>query len=378
MMTNRIDQKQHVDTVVVGGGQAGLAAGYYLARQNRSFVMLDARDRIGASWRERWDSLRLFTPAWISSLPGMPLAAPANAFLSKDEIADYLEAYAAHFHLPIRLNHRVDSLTREGQRYLLRSGGEQFEAEHVVVATGSYQQPHLPAFASELDPAIVQFHSNAYRNPGQLQAGEVLLVGAGSSGAEIALELAPHRRVWLAGRVPGYRPKNIPALFKHLYWWLLHQAINTDNRVGRRVREQAERGGAPLIGIPKDAFERARVERVPRVVGTRDGKPLLLDGRVLSVKNIIWCTGFVPDFRWIDLPVFGSNGYPVHTRGVVEEEPGLYFLGLPFQYTLTSSFIGGVGRDAEYIVAQIATRSPTRVASSAASTALVEEPRHAH
>lgn len=200
-----------------------------------------------------------------------------------------------------------------------------------------------------------------YRNPNQLQEGEVLVVGAGNSGAEIALELTPTRRTWLAGRDPGHRPKNIPAMFRQLYWWLIHKAINTDNRIGRRFKEQAEKGGAPLIGIPKKAFERAGVERAPRMMGVQDGKPLLQDGRMLSVANVIWCIGFAPDFRWIDLPVFESEGNPVHSRGVVEGEPGLYFLGLPFQYTLTSSFIGGVGRDARYIAEQIAARSPVHV-----------------
>jgi putative flavoprotein involved in K+ transport len=368
MTMNVTRSERRFDTVVVGGGQAGLAIGYYLAMQGRDFVILDAHHRIGTSWRERWDSLRIFTPAWISSLPGMPLAAPAGAFLTKDEVADYLEAYAARFHLPVRLNTTVDTLTREGDHYLLTVGDQRLAAEHVVVATGSYQQPRIPAFASELDPTIIQFHSGEYRNSNQLQEGEVLVVGAGSSGADIALELVSTRRVWLAGRDPGHRPKNIPLMFRQLYWWLMHQAINTDNRIGRRFKELSEKGGAPLIGIPKDAFERAGVERAPRMVGVQDGKPVLQDGRVLDVANVIWCTGFTPDFRWIDLPVFGSDGYPVHSRGVVEGEPGLYFLGLPFQYALTSSFIGGVGRDANYIAEQIAARSPLRV-EQAESTA---------
>ena len=291
----------------------------------------------------------------------MPLSAPADAFLTKDEVADYLEAYAARFYLPVRLNTIVDTLTREGDHYLLTVGDQQLAAEHVVVATGSYQRPRIPAFASELDPTIIQFHSDEYRNPNQLQEGEVLVVGAGNSGAEIALELAPTRRVWLAGRNPGHRPKNIPAIFRQLYWWLIHKAINADNTLGRRFKELTEKGGTPLIGIPKNAFERAGVERAPRIVGVQDGKPLLQDARVLDVANVIWCTGFAPDYRWIDLPVFGREGYPIHARGVVESEPGLYFLGLPFQYTLTSSFVGGVGRDAKYIAEQIAARSPAHV-----------------
>lgn len=358
---NFTSSEQRFDTVVIGGGQAGLAAGYYLARQGRDFVILDANDRSGASWRERWDSLRLFTPAMYSNLPEMPFPASADTFRTKDQVADYLEAYAAHFHLPVRLDAVVNTLTREADRYLLTMGDHRLEAEHVVVATGAYQHPRTPAFAALLDPTITQFHSTEYRNPNQLQQGDVLIVGAGNSGAEIALELAQTRRAWLAGRDTGHSPKPDAPILGQLYWWLIHQALNTDNKTGRRFKELTGNKGAPLVGISKKAFERAGVERAPRIVGVQDGKPVLQDGRVLSVANVIWCTGFAPDFRWIDVPVFGSDGYPVHARGVVDGEPGLYFLGLPFQYALTSSFIGGVGRDAHYIAEQIATRSPLRV-----------------
>jgi putative flavoprotein involved in K+ transport len=358
---NVSSSEQRFDTVVVGGGQAGLAVGYYLARQGRDFVILEAHDRIGASWRKRWDSLRLFTPTRYSSLPGMPFPAPANAFLTKDEVADYLEAYAARFHLPVRLGTEVDRLSREDNRYLLTAGDQRLEAGHVVVATGAFQHPNVPAFAVRLDPAIAQIHSNAYRHPHQLQEGDALVVGAGNSGAEIALELAQTRRTWLAGRDTGRLPKRHPPLVLELYWWLIHQALDADNKMGRRFKELTGKKGAPLVGISKKDFERAGVERVPRVVGVQDGKPVLQDGSVLSVASVIWCTGFAPDFRWIDLPVFGSDGYPVHYRGVVKGEPGLYFLGLPFQYTLTSSLIGGVGRDARYIAEQIAARSPAFV-----------------
>ena len=358
------DDRQQFDTVVIGGGQAGLAMGYSLAKQGRDFVILEASQRLGTGWRRRWDSLRLFTPAWISSLPGMPLPAADDTFVSKDVVADYLEAYAGRFDLPVRLNTQVDGLSRERDHYILNTGKRQITARQVVVTTGSYQRPSIPAFADELDPRITQLHSDAYRNRGQLQDGGVLVVGAGSSGAEIALELASTHEVWLAGRDPGHRPKNIPPLFKHLYWWLIHQAINTDNRPGRRLREQMERGGAPLIGISKQAFARAGVERVPRVVGANGEKLQLADGRELSASNVIWCTGYVPEYRWISLPIFDGKGYPRHTRGVVESEPGLYFLGLPFQYTLSSSFIGGVGRDAAYIAERIEKRAPLHAVNS--------------
>jgi len=369
---NVSSSEQRFDTVVIGGGQAGLAVGYYLARQGREFVILDANDRIGASWRKRWDSLRLFTPTRYNGLPGMPFPAPANAFLTRDEVADYLEAYAARFHLPVRLGTVVDTLSREADHYLLTTGDQRLEAEHVVVATGAFQHPNVPSFADRLDPAIAQFHSNEYRHPTQLQEGAALVVGAGNSGAEIALEVAQTRRTWLAGRDTGRLPKTYPPVILELYWWLIHQALNTDNKIGRRFKEVTGKKGAPLVGISQKNFERTGVERVPRVVGVQDGKPVLQDGRVLSVANVIWCTGFAPDFHWIDLPVLRSDGYPVHSRGVVDGEPGLYFLGLPFQYTLTSSLIGGVGRDAHYIAEQIVAQSPTRVEhAEPAATSLV-------
>jgi putative flavoprotein involved in K+ transport len=354
---NGVNKQQYFDTVVIGGGQAGLAMGYHLRKQGQKFVILEAYSRIGTSWRRRWDSLRLFTPAWISSLPGMPHKGSDNAFLTKDEVADYLESYAAHFNLPVQLNSAVSTLSRQGDTYLLAVGDQQLSTRQVVVATGTYQQPRIPAFASELASTIFQIHSDAYHNPNQLQNGNLLVVGAGSSGAEIALELVSSRRVWLAGRDTGHRPKNIPPLFRQPYWWLLHEATNTDTKPGRRMREQMEKGGAPLIGISKKAFEKAGVERTPRMIGVRNGKPLLQDGRVLDVANVIWCTGFTPNYSWVKLPIFNQEGHPIHTRGVVESEPGLYFLGLPFQYTLTSTFIGGVGRDADYIAQQIAHRS---------------------
>jgi putative flavoprotein involved in K+ transport len=354
---NVSSKKQHFHTIVIGGGQAGLAIGYYLARQDRDFVILEAHERIGTSWRKRWDQLQLFTPARYSSLPGLPFPAQAGAFLAKDKVADYLETYATRFHLPVRLQTVVDTLSREDYRYLLTVGDHRLSADHVVVATSAFQHPKVPAFAGLLDPMITQVHSNEYHNPTQLQEGDVLVVGAGNSGAEIALEVAQTRRTWLAGRDTGHIPKGYPPIILQLYWWLIHQALSTDNAIGRRFKGLTSKKGAPLVGISQRDFERAGVERVPRMAGVRAGKPVLQDGRELSVANVVWCTGFEPDFGWIDLPVFDSNGYPVHSRGVVKDEPGLYFLGLPFQYTLTSSLIGGVGRDARFIAEQIAARS---------------------
>jgi len=355
------------DTIVIGGGQAGLATGYYLKQQGRDFVILDANERTGDSWRNRWDSLRLFTPGRYNNLPGMPFPAPSTHYPTKDEIADYLEAYTDRFHLPIILATRVESLTREGDRYIVSAGDRRFEASHVVVATGFFQTPRVPAFADDLDPTIVQIHSCQYRNPEQLAAGNTLVVGVGNSGAEIALELVQTKATWLSGRATGYFPGQIPPVVDDLIWLLFHRVLTIDTKIGRRFKALAIKKGAPVEGISEKDFERAGVKRLPRTVGVKDGKPMLADGRLLDVNSVVWATGFEMDFRWINLPVFDQDRHPIHYRGVVKGEPGLYFIGLLFLYTLTSVLIGGVNRDAEYIAEQIAARSATVARSQTSS-----------
>jgi putative flavoprotein involved in K+ transport len=350
--------------VVIGGGQAGLAIGYYLKEQERDFVILDAGDRIGDAWRRRWDSLWLFTPAALSCLPGMPFPFPGGYFPTKDETADYLEEYARKFDLPVRLGLHVDSLRREGDGYLASAGEERYLAENVVVATGPYHTPRIPDFAGRLDPSITQLHSSAYRNPDQIPEGDVLVVGAGNSGAEISLELAATRKTYLSGRDTGYVPGGVHQrrLPRHILFgwfvgsWLLSR-LTVDTRLGQKGREFNRSQGTPLFRLsPRDLMQ-AGVERVPRVEGVVDGKPKLADGRALEVASVVWATGFRPDFGWIELPILGENGYPLQYRGVVESAPGLYFLGLPFQHTFGSAVIGGVGKDARYIAEHITERA---------------------
>jgi putative flavoprotein involved in K+ transport len=362
MRRKTIMNTERMDTVVIGSGQAGLAAGYYLSGQKRDFVILDAHERAGDSWRKRWDSLRLFTPASLNGLPGMPFPTRSEHFPPKDEMADYLEAYAARFELPIKFGVRVDQLTREGDCYLVTAGARCWKADHVVVATGAYATPWVPAFAGELDPAITQLHSTAYHNPGQLRDGAVLIVGAGNSGAEIALDLAPTHRVWLAGRDTGHLPGTFGS-FGYQVGGILFLAaakrLTIDTLPGRWLvtKARAFSGGHPLVRVrPKDLSE-AGVQRVPRLVGVRSGQSVLEDGRVLEVTNVIWATGFRSNFRWIRLPVFDAQGDPIHHRGVVQTEPGLYFIGLPFQSSLVSSQVAGAGADAKYIAKRIRSRA---------------------
>jgi putative flavoprotein involved in K+ transport len=350
---------ERFDTIIIGGGQAGLAVGYSLKQQGRPFVILDANERIGGSWRTRtWQSLRLFTPARYDGLPGMPFPADGWSFPTRDEMANYLESYAERFELPVRSSVAVGSLTKAGERYVVVAGGRRYEADRVVVATGFYGTPVVPEFATQLDPRIVQMHSSEYRDPSQLREGGVLLVGAGNSGADIAMELSRDHETWLSGRDKGHVPIRIESRHAHfvlpLMWFVGTRILTVKTPIGRKVRPKALANGAPLIRVkPKDLLA-AGVERVPRTAGVQDGLPVLEDGRVLDVTNVIWCTGFRPDFGWIDVPVFGADGEPAQERGV-GSEPGLYFVGLDFLFSFTSENVGGVGRDARHIARHIAS-----------------------
>jgi len=336
------------DTIVVGGGQAGLAAGYHLAQNDGDFLILDAADRVGDSWRTRWDSLRLFTPAAYSGLPGMPFPAASMHLPDKDEVADYLERYAERFDLPVRRGARVTRLEHDGERYIISAGSTAYQANNVIVATGPFQRPRVPPIASQLPRWVHQMHSSEYRNPFELSYGSVLVVGVGNSGAQIAMELAKTRRVWLAGRESGHLRRRI--LGRDLYRWIwpAMTVFSADTVVGRRLRERSRRTD-PLIGILPSNLDRSGLTRVGKLTEVRDGVPYCEDTPV-DPDVVIWCTGFTPDYRWIDLPVFGDDGYPRHVRGVVGEAPGLYFVGLRFQHRMTSALIGGVGADAEHVV----------------------------
>src|SRR5829696_8850195 len=349
---------EHFETVIIGGGQAGLSVGYHLKKQGRPFVILDANERIGDAWRKRWDSLRLFTPARYSGLTGWRFPAPAFSFPTKDEMADYLESYAARFDLPVRTGVKVDGFSREGDRFVVASGERRFEAKHVVVATGANQVPKVPVFADDLHPSIVQLHSSQYRRPSQLQEGAVLVVGAGNSGAEIAFEVSRTHPTYLSGKPSGQLPvRHGPAAARFLFplvRFVGNHVLTLRTPIGRKAQPRFISHGAPLIRVKLKDLAAAGVEQVLRTVGIDDGRPVLEDGRVLDVSNVIWCTGFREEFPWIDLPAFGEDGRPLHERGVVVGEPGLYIVGLRFQYAGTSDVLPGVGRDAEYIAKHIA------------------------
>ena len=352
---------ERMNTVVVGGGQSGLAVGYHLARRGLPFVILDAHHRVGDAWRTRWDSLRLFTPASYDGLPGMRFPAPRTSYPTKDEMADYLEAYAQRFDLPVRTGVRVDALARVGDRFIVAAGDLRIEADNVVVAMSSDLKPWTPAFAAGLDPHIRQLHSYDYRRRTQLQAGDVLIVGAGNSGADIAMDIVTEHTTLLSGRDTGHIPFPINRFTAgtgyHIVRFGFHHVMKADTRKGREMKEYFREGhGLPLVRVKPKHLARAGVQRVPRTVGVQDGLPMLEDDRVLDVANVIWCTGFRPDFSWIDIPAFDDDGELLHTRGIVETHAGLYFIGLDFLYAASSGQINGVGRYAAHVVKHLAAR----------------------
>lgn len=354
----------NVDTVVIGGGQAGLAIGYHLRRQQRDIVILDAGQRVGDAWRLRWDSLHLFTPAKYDRLPGMPFPADRLSFPSKDEVADYLEAYAARFALPVTSGVRVDRLRREGDRFVSVAGNRRWESDNVVIATGGCQQRTVPGFATELGADVVQLHSSEYRRPAQLPPGPVLVVGVGNSGAEIARELARTHPVALAGtpsaEVP-FHPSRMSARFVYpLVRVVGLHVLNRGNPLGRRLVPALAAKAAPLIGTKVSDLVAAGVRPVPRVSGVRDGLPELDGGRLISVASVIWCTGFRDDFDWVELGAFDEAGRPLQHRGVADTVPGLYFLGQEWLYAEASATFPGIGRDAAHLAGRLDAASRAR------------------
>jgi putative flavoprotein involved in K+ transport len=362
---------QQLDVVVIGAGQAGLAAGYHLARTKLRFEILEQAPRVGEAWRHRWDSLRLFTPAQHDGLPGLPFPAGRNTYPGKDEFAAYLENYAAHFGLPVRTGVRVDRVAAAGSGFAVDTAGGPVLARNVIVAAGANVLPRVPGDAVGLDPGISQLHSSQYRGPADIPDGEVLVVGAGTSGAEIALELAAGHRVLLAGRPTPHIPDPLLRYAGGAYWQFIHSVLTLRTPAGRKVAATIHQRGAPLIRISPKDLDRAGVVRMPRFSGTADGRPVFDGGGSAQVRTVIWATGYRPNLDWVHGPERAPSGWPRTTRGAVPGVPGLYFVGLPFQYALTSGLIGGVGRDAAYVVRQLAQRVP-----APSVVAAVPEPRN--
>lgn len=355
---------QHIETLIVGAGQAGLSTGYFLQQQRRPFLIVDGNQRVGDNWRQQWDTLRLYTPASADALPGLPFPGPPHHYPHKDEVAAYLEAYALRWDLPVRMSTRIDRLDpRPGGGFVASVGADTISCDNVVVATGTFgRTPNLPSLAAELDPSITQLHSSDYRRPEQLHPGPVLVVGASHSGTDIAYEVAQSHDAILCGRDCGQMPIRLDApsarvVFPMLLFVFRH-LLTRRTPMGRKMMNEVRFHGGPNLRVKRADLAERGVERLTaRVARVESGQPVLEDGRVVAATNVVWCTGFRQVFDWIDLPIFDDDGWPQEYRGVVENAPGLFFCGLSFQFSFSSMVLPGVGRDAEYVAGQVVSRA---------------------
>jgi putative flavoprotein involved in K+ transport len=355
-----------LDVVLVGGSQAGLAMAWHLAQQGLRFLALEAGPELGHTWRNRWDSLKLFTPAQYNALPGMAFPAPADTYPTKDPVADYLQTYAAALDLPVRLNSRVTELRQVGDIFEVRTvDDEVLRARQVVVATGPFQVPFAPPPASKLDPSVAQVHSADYRNPQALPEGPVLVVGGGNSGFQIAEELAATRQVDLsiATKYPML-PQRMAG--RDLFWWLTRlglMRVTVDSRLGRRASQREF-----IIGTNRRKLKGAGVRFRPRLVDAAGRTVRFADHSTLEdVGVVVWATGYHSDHAWIHIPGVVREGHVVHRRGVTEV-PGLYFLGMSWQHTRGSALLGFVNNDAAYLADRIATRHQAAMSANAGVT----------
>jgi putative flavoprotein involved in K+ transport len=345
----------HREVVVVGGGQAGLVIGYHLAKQGTDFTILEAAAEPAAAWRDRWDSLKLFTSARYDSLPGMEFPGDPDRYPTRDEVANYLTDYAREFNLPVELNSRVREVRRQNDRYVVELDGRAYEARHVVIATGPFQTPFVPPIAEGLGDGVVQMHSTGYRSPESVPEGCVLVVGGGNTGFQIAEELSASREVHLA---VGSRQAPLPQriLGRDLFWYLDATGLirkTTSSRIGKLMRKRED----TLIGSNPRRARRHGIELHGRAVAAAASTVSFADGAELDVRGVIWATGFRVDHSWIDVPVFDENGRAVHERGVTTS-PGLYFLGQLWQHTRGSALLGWVKDDAAYIAEKVSADPP--------------------
>ncbi|PGK51958.1 oxidoreductase [Priestia megaterium] len=340
------------DVIIIGAGQAGLAMGCYLRQENKKFILLDKRNEVGETWRERYDSLVLFTPRMYSSLPGLSLEGDKHGFPTKDEIADYLKLYVDKFQLPIRFNEEVMEVTKSDSTFFIKTNNGNYESKNVVVATGPFQTPFIPEFSNTLSSSITQLHSSDYQNSTQLAKGNVLVVGGGNSGAQIAYELSQERETYLAVSKPlTYMPLTLNK--KSIFWWFDKVGIlkaSTNSILGKAI----QRKGDPVFGRElKQAIKEKKVHIKERVIKGNDTKVTFKDSTSLDIQNIIWATGFKRNYAWLNIEgIVDEKGNIQHDRGMTPID-GLFFVGLPWQHRRGSALLQGVGYDARFISEKI-------------------------
>jgi putative flavoprotein involved in K+ transport len=340
------------DVLVLGAGQAGLSMGYFLKRTKLNFLILDKGSEIGESWRNRYDSLTLFTPRTYSSLPGLSLKGEEKQYPTKDEMSDYLSMYAKAFSLPIQLDTSVSKLDKVEDHFRLYTNNGEFQSKNVIVATGPFQEPYIPESSQHLSENILQLHSSQYKKPSQLQDGTTLVVGGGNSGAQIAVEISHVRKVYLSvGQPLRYLPQDIGS--KSIFWWFDKLGVlkaNVNSKVGQFIKNKSD----PIFGFElKAQLKSEDIILKPRVTPADRNGVSFKDAASLEVSNIIWSTGFKSSYSWINIPsIINEKGMPIHNRGITSIE-GICFLGLPWQYRRGSALLQGVGYDAEYLIKKL-------------------------
>ncbi|WEG18270.1 NAD(P)/FAD-dependent oxidoreductase [Alkalihalophilus pseudofirmus] len=336
-----------LDVVVIGAGQAGLSLGYYLKRDKKDFVLLDKHKNLGDSWKKRYDSLKLFTPRKYSSLPGLVLEGSQDGYPSKDEVAAYLQKYSEKFMLPVQLNTLVQLVSKEGSLYRVKTNNGDYVTKNLVVATGPFQEPYTPAFNKSFSNEVNQLHSDDYRNKTQLVKGNTLIVGAGNSGYQIATELCEDYPVYLA---EGKRNKNLPhkILNKSIFWWF--DVLGLSKVTERHLVGKILKKNDPVIGKEHKPYIKAgKIKMRKRLKSASQNIAIFEDGDRLTVNNVIWATGFVYSYPWLEVDgVIDPNNTPIQSRGVTNQ-PGFFFLGLPWMHTRGSALLTGVNKDAEYL-----------------------------
>ncbi|MGN7454203.1 flavin-containing monooxygenase [Paenibacillus pasadenensis] len=340
------------NVLVIGGGQAGLAAGYYLTLAGIDFIIVDGSSRVGDSWRNRYDSLLLFTPKGYSELPGLSFPGKKEQLPNKNETADYLETYASNFQLPLHLNTSVISLNKSNGLFYITTNKEDYIARHVIIATGPFHKEAIPDIASKISTDVKQIHSASYKNPEQLSEGDTLVVGAGNSGTQIAVEISKHRKVYLSS---GHRPLLLPLHIggKNIFYWFDKLGIlkaTAHSFIGKKIQSRPD----PIFGFElKKRIKASAITLVPRTIDAKNKSIIFSDGSQREFTNIIWSTGFKPDYKWLELShVINERGAIKHERGITPES-GLYIVGMPWQHRRTSALIGGVGLDAQHVVNEI-------------------------
>ncbi|OUS00766.1 potassium transporter Trk [Flavobacteriales bacterium 33_180_T64] len=336
------------DFIIIGAGQAGLSIAYQLNQLKKEYIIIDANSETGAPWLKRWDSLKLFTPTEFNHLPGMDFPNKKGYYPDKYEVAAYLKSYVKKFHIPITFNHKITALKKEGDYFILKSESETFKAKNVIVATGPFHKPFTPSFHTKISKDIIQIHSEHYKNPEQLQNGDTLVVGAGDSGVQILNEISnTNRKVYFSGDT---NITSIPQeiLGKTLWWWFKKigfLSVSKFSYIGKKL----SKGGQPIIGTDvKSLLKKQNVICVGRTLGANEIELHFEEGHYKNIKNIVWATGFKPNFEWIEGVTLNDYKYPKNFRGISDVK-GLYFLGLPWLYTRGSATLGGVKKDAKFL-----------------------------